>query len=61
MVGKAWDKLMVRQVNYAAKIYVKKRHVSSAAHHSAFSLIKWCYIFFKYRNALEFFFNFLSF
>lgn len=24
MVGKAWDKLMVQQVNYAAKIYVQK-------------------------------------
>lgn len=31
---------MVQQVNYAAKIYVQKRHVNSAAHRYAFSLIK---------------------
>lgn len=41
MVGKEWDKLMVQQVNYAAKIYVQKRHGSSAAHHSAFNTLEY--------------------
>lgn len=56
MVGKAWDKLMVQHVNYAAKIYVQKRHVSSAAHCSSFSLIKMMFCIFQMQECAWIFF-----
>lgn len=47
MVGKAWDKLMVQQVNYAAKIYVQKGMWVQLLTILHLVLWKLCSVFFK--------------
>lgn len=55
MVGKAWDKLMVQQVNHAAKIYVQKGlwvQLLTVLHLVWLELRS---VFFKYKSALKYF------
>lgn len=55
MVGKAWDMLMVQQVNYAAKMYVQKGMCVQLLTILHLVWLKLCSIFLKYKNALKYF------